>query len=561
MKKIFFIAAACLALFGCKEPAPVEVPLPDAIEVTPRSVTFDAEGGTADVIVSSTGEWTLTAAAEYDWVEASKEKGVDGDILTFTVQPNLEADKKADFTFATGEEGATTCTFSVFSYAGEAPSLELVSEGEVSFGYEAGQLEIVVSTNQNHYRDVEYTLSEGAAEWLDYQAVLPGETEADAKIYFNVAALEGLADREATVTVSVPGLTPVEVNVTQFAKHVLYTEAPRYTVAVEGETLYVPVTANVEYAISMEGADGWLTVGEATEEGVPFTATALESGKRAATVTFTQTDAVEGETPLVATITITQVTALVNWAADMTGNRLYPKWDGQKMEPAEAVTLECLVKFDNFNKGSGSIFTIMGIEGYFLLRMGDVGNPLTRLQIATMDGNYNVPFDFSANQWYHLAVVFENTTAYVYVDGELKGTSQKFAEYKYVYWPTYNYVYLKPLDLCPDWSYEPDGNRCFWVGYSYEGNRDTYGQMTEIRIWNKALTADEINAPNHFYTVDPNSEGLFSYWKFVEGEGSTVADATGKGNPLYGELDVRKQGNDNIGDAGIDWVEVALPDK
>ena len=561
MKKIFFIAAACLALFGCKEPAPVEVPLPDAIEVTPRSVTFDAEGGTADVIVSSTGEWTLTAAAEYDWVEASKEKGNDGDILTFTVQPNLEADKKADFTFATGEEGATTCTFSVFSYAGEAPSLELVSEGELALGYEAGQIEIVVSTNQNHYRDVEYTLSEGAAEWLDYQAVLPGETEADAKIYFNVAALEGLADREATVTVSVPGLTPVEVNVTQFAKHVLYTEAPRYTVAVEGETLYVPVTANVEYAISMEGADGWLTVGEATEEGVPFTATALESGKRAATVTFTQTDAVEGETPLVATITITQVTALVNWAADMTGNRLYPKWDGQKMEPAEAVTLECLVKFDNFNKGSGSIFTIMGIEGYFLLRMGDVGNPLTRLQIATMDGNYNVPFDFSANQWYHLAVVFENTTAYVYVDGELKGTSQKFAEYKYVYWPTYNYVYLKPLDLCPDWSYEPDGNRCFWVGYSYEGNRDTYGQMTEIRIWNKALTADEINAPNHFYTVDPNSEGLFSYWKFVEGEGSTVADATGKGNPLYGELDVRKQGNDNIGDAGIDWVEVALPDK
>ena len=86
--------------------------------------------------------------------------------------------------------------------------------------------------------------------------------------------------------------------------------------------------------------------------------------------------------------------------------------------------------------------------------------------------------------------------------------------------------------------------------------------MTEIRIWNKALTADEINAPNHFYTVDPNSEGLFSYWKFVEGEGSTVADATGKGNPLHGELDITKQSNgDNSGPAGIDWVEVALPDK
>lgn len=561
MKKIFFIAAAFLALFGCKEPAPVEVPIPDAIEVTPRSVTFDAEGGTADVIVSSTSEWTLTAAADYDWVDASKETGNDGDIITFTVSPNLEADKKADFTFATGEEGLTTCTFSVFSYAGEAPSLELASDAEVALGYEEGQLEIVVTTNQNHYREVEYTLSEGAAEWLDYQATLPGETESDAKVYFNVAALEGLADREAVVTLSVPGLTPVEVNVTQFAKHVLATPTARYTVAVEGETIIVPLSANVEYEITMEGADGWLTAGEATEEGVPFTATALEDGKRAATVTFTQTDAVEGEEALSTTITITQVNALVTWAADMTGNRLFPKWENGGPGECSAFTLETLVKFDDFDKASGGIFTIMGIEGVFLLRMGDVGNPLTNLQIATRGGNYNVPFACEANTWYHIAVVWENRTAYVYFDGELVGTSQQFQESVYVGWPYWSYFSINP-DLSPAWSYESDGSRVFWVGYSYDANRDTHGLMTEIRIWNRALTADEINAPNHFYTVDPASEGLYSYWKFVEGEGSTIADATGKGNPLHGETDITKQSNgDNSGPAGIEWVEVALPDK
>lgn len=567
MKKIFFAAAACLALFGCKEPEMIMVPLQDAIEVTPRSVTFAAEGGTADVIVSSTGEWTLTAAAEYDWVEASKAQGADGDVITFTVQPNLEVDKKADFTFATGEEGAAKCTFSVFSYAGEAPALDLVSEASVEFGYEAGQLEILVSTNQNHYRDVEYTLSEGAAEWLQYQATLPGETEADAKLYFNVTALEGLADREATVTVSVPGLTPVEVAVAQFAKHVLSTPTANYTVAVEGETIYIPLTVNVEYSITMEGAEGWLTYGEATEQGVPFTAAALESGKRAATVTFAQTDAVEGETPLTCTIKITQVDALITWAADMTGNRLFPKWDGPNGGIAangdlHEVTLECMVKFDDFNKASGGIFTIMGIEGYFLLRMGDVGNPLTRLQVATMAGNYNVPFDCEANTWYHLAVVWKDRTAYVYFNGELKGTSQQFPERSWVGWPTYNYVYLDPLALSPKWSYEPDGTRCFWMGYSYDANRDTHGLMTEIRLWNRALTEEEINAPNHFYEVDPASEGLFSYWKFTEGEGATVADKTANGNTLYGETDIAKQSNgDNAGPAGIDWVEVALPDK
>lgn len=539
----------------------IMVPLQDAIEVTPRSVTFDAEGGTADVIVSSTGEWTLTAAAEYDWVEASKEKGVDGDILTFTVQPNLEADKKADFTFATGEEGATTCTFSVFSYAGEAPALDLVSEASVEFGYEAGQLEILVSTNQNHYRDVEYTLSEGAAEWLQYQATLPGETEADAKLYFNVTALEGLADREATVTVSVPGLTPVEVNVTQFAKHVLSTPTANYTVAVEGETIVVPLTANVEYAISMEGADGWLTVGEATEEGVPFTAAALEDGKRSAKVTFTQTDAVEGETPLVCTINITQVSTLITWAADMTGNRLFPKWENGGPGAATQFTLETLLYVNEF-PANQLIATVMGIEGQFLLRFGDTGNPLTRLQVATSAGNYNVPFDFSPMRWYHVAVTFDNGTVKVYVDGEQKGEDKYFESRRYVYGQGYVYSPINP-NISPAWSYEPDGNRAFWMGYSYDQNRSLPGYMTEIRVWTKVLTPEEINAENHFYNVDPASEGLFSYWKFTEGEGSAVADKTANGNPLYGETDIAKDPvtDANKGPEGIDWVEVALPDR
>ena len=551
MKKIFFIAAACLALFSCND-KPTQVVVPDAIEVTPRTVTFGAEGGAADVIITSTGEWTLSSTTDYDWVSPSELTGEDGDIITFTVDPNTDADKNASFTFVSGEASAT---FTVFSYAGEAPALELVSDETVEFSYEADQLEIGVATTTTFYRDVEFTLSEGAEEWLEYQATLPGETENDAKLYFNVAALEGLADREAVVTVSAPGLAPVEVEVAQFAKHVLSTPTANYTAAITGETIYVPITANVEYEIEMEGADGWLTYGNATAEGIPFTAAALSSGKRSATVTFTQTDAEEDETPLVCTIKITQIEALIRWAANMTGNRLYPKWDGTAGGPGTLgeFTLETLVKFDNFGKASGGIFTIMGIEGKFLLRMGDVGNQLTNLQIATEYGNYNCPFVCEANTWYHIAVVFQNRKAYVYFDGDLKGTSQEFNRY--------NYYYLDTVNLSPAWSYEPSGNRCFWVGYSYESNRDTYGQMTEIRIWNKALTAEEINAENHFYTVDPNSEGLFSYWKFEAGEGATIADATGKGNPLYGETDVRKQGSDNIGDSGIEWVEVALPDK
>ncbi len=562
MKKIFFAAAAMLMLFSCKEK---EMPVtpeekPDAIEITPESKTFGEEGGSVDVIVTSTGEWTLSAAENYDWVEVSATEGVDGDIVKFTVAENFDADKKGDFEFVCGEAKAA---FTVFSYAGELPHIYLDSDADLTFDYkEHTSVEILVSSDETNYRDLEIEVSEGAEEWLVYRAALPGDTELSAKIYFDVTALEGLADREAVVTISAPGINDVlTVNVLQLAKHVLYTDKANYTAAIEGETIIVPLYTNVEYEITMEGAGDWLTVGEATAEGIPFTAAALADGKRSATVTFTQTDAAEGEEVLSATITITQVNALITWAADMTGNRLFPKWENGGPGVCKSFTLETLVKFDDFNKASGGIFTIMGIEGKFLLRMGDVGNPLTNLQIATCAGNYNVPYSCEANRWYHIAVVWEERIAYVYFDGELVGTSQQFPETTYVGWPLWQSVPVDP-DLSPAWSYEPDGNRVFWMGYSYDANRDLHGLMTEIRIWNKALTADEINAPNHFYTVDPNSEGLFSYWKFVEGQGSTVADATGKGNPLHGEVDITKQSNgDNCGPEGIDWVEVALPDR
>ena len=54
---------------------------------------------------------------------------------------------------------------------------------------------------------------------------------------------------------------------------------------------------------------------------------------------------------------------------------------------------------------------------------------------------------------------------------------------------------------------------------------------------------------------------MVSYWKFTEGSGDTIADATANGNKLYGEKNVRKQGSVHKGDSGIEWVEVALPEK
>ena len=43
-----------------------------------------------------------------------------------------------------------------------------------------------------------------------------------------------------------------------------------------------------------------------------------------------------------------------------------------------------------------------------------------------------------------------------------------------------------------------DEGNGFWIGHSYNRDRWLEGEISECRIWNKVLTADEINAKSHF---------------------------------------------------------------
>ena len=46
----------------------------------------------------------------------------------------------------------------------------------------------------------------------------------------------------------------------------------------------------------------------------------------------------------------------------------------------------------------------------------------------------------------------------------------------------------------------------------------------------KVLTSAEINAKDHFYQVEPDADGLVSYWKFDEGAGTAIHDYSGNEN-------------------------------
>lgn len=555
------LAAALSAFCACEkkqDPAPTPV---EEVKLTPSALDFKAEGGTADVLVSSSSAWTLSPGGEYDWVSASKSSGEDGDVVTFTVQANTDAaGREARFTVSVSE--ATSAELLVTCAGVPIPdrTFTLSSEPVLSLGHEAGKIEVRLKASDNSYREFKHVVDEEAASWLTFDVALEDGSDNEGRLIFSYSALTGLEDRKGGIDFSVDGVEAhVRVEVTQYAEHVLSLGQDRYSIAKEGGSITIPVRANVAYSVSIspEGTD-WLSKGEAGEEGIPFTATALESGKRSATVTFTQTDAAEGEAPLSARATLTQQAVVIEWAAEMRGNRLYPKWSSSSLPSSmNAFTLETMLYVDEFKTTEGEISTVMGVENEFLLRFGDVGVSPNRLQVAAKNSiKFEVPFDFSPKVWYHLAVTFGSDTLKVYVDGVNRFESEVKSSWGYS--QTYN--------LCVNWQTYLMATSLgrtthpFMIGYSWEPGRDLYGKLTEIRFWNKALTSEEINADGHFYSVDSKSDGLYAYWKFTGGSGGTIADATGKSDAmLYGEVGTTSAKPSDA--SSISWVAVSLPDR
>lgn len=187
----------------------------------------------------------------------------------------------------------------------------------------------------------------------------------------------------------------------------------------------------------------------------------------------------------------------------------------------------------------------MGIEGKFLVRLGDDYLSWNQIQVVWDSGSYdyygrpvegklsNINMTVNANEWSHIAVTFGEKTIKVYVNGVEKGSS------------TTNVPSSVNFGIAHNDEQGTRITRCFWVGYSYEHARYFPGMMSELRIWNRVLTADELANATRRYGVDPKSEGLVTYWKCDEGQGDVIKDHTSYRNDLASD--------------GLKWEPVSLP--
>lgn len=219
--------------------------------------------------------------------------------------------------------------------------------------------------------------------------------------------------------------------------------------------------------------------------------------------------------------------ALINVVADIEENYLLVDWQNPAVvNNLSQVTMEALIRPRNFDR---MISTVMGIEGSFLIRIGDAGFPANQIQVATSSGNFpdgDSQKGLPTNEFTHIALTYDSSESkmILYVNGKVQAETTK---------------YIGSVNL------GRGGVNGFNIGRSYADERYLAGDISEVRIWSVVRTEEEI--ANNPYSVDPKSDGLVTYWKFDDEESLTVKDHTGNNNNA-------------IANKPLKWTKVELPE-
>ena len=193
-----------------------------------------------------------------------------------------------------------------------------------------------------------------------------------------------------------------------------------------------------------------------------------------------------------------------------------------------AITMEAIIRVNSFQK---EISSIMGIEQYYLMRIGDASFPNQQLQVQSTFGKFPEASKqklLLAGEWYHVALTWDlaNATIAFYVNGQLQSISNAHGKS--------DLTSINLGDKAPDDEFGNGGDFNFYFGRSYGESHDISrqfdGEICEARIWSVARTAEQI-WQNMYDIPNPTEElNLCAYWKFDEGTGLKVVDRTGHGN-------------------------------
>lgn len=218
--------------------------------------------------------------------------------------------------------------------------------------------------------------------------------------------------------------------------------------------------------------------------------------------------------------------------------------------PTEAITIECWVRpttysiwhsMVSFIQDNGNFEKGWDLEtrggNKFAFALSTVGEDEGLIYLETFN-------EFEENTWYHVAGVFDGTEQRIYVNGILENSRTTESD---------------SIDYADSWlalGIYKDDNENFTLD----------GQLDEVRIWNTALTVDEIRE-NMCQKLTGDEADLYAYYRLDNLAGTDIRDYGP--NALHGEMinmnapAARLQSGAAIGDESIqlytdDFVDAEL---
>jgi len=226
-----------------------------------------------------------------------------------------------------------------------------------------------------------------------------------------------------------------------------------------------------------------------------------------------------------------------------------------------AMTYEALIYIDEFATTDAedmpvSISSVMGVEQYLLLRIGDTNFERQQLQFdgsgsGSQFGKFpgkDATKNLEAGRWYHVACTYDQAarTVRIYVDGQLQSeesgvgiaTQSEDNRINLAMRALYDYYLNNPTEENEKkYGGFVDAYQ-FFIGKSYDEKRPLNGKIAEARVWSVARTPEQIW--ENMYNVENPADDptLLGYWKFNEGAGNTVRDYSMYGNDGVAESDI-----------------------
>ena len=226
-----------------------------------------------------------------------------------------------------------------------------------------------------------------------------------------------------------------------------------------------------------------------------------------------------------------------------------------------AMTYEALIYIDQFATTDAeglpvNISSVLGVEQYLLLRIGDTNFERQQLQFdgsgsGSQFGKFpgkDATKNLEAGRWYHVACTYDQATQTVriYVDGRIQSeqtgvgiaTQSEDNRINLAMRALYDYYLNNPTE---DNEKKYGGfveAYQFFIGKSYDEKRPLNGKIAEARVWSVARTPEQIW--ENMYNVENPADDptLLGYWKFNEGAGNTVRDYSMYGNDGVAESDI-----------------------